>query len=146
MSTTKTLKPYSVHLKTKQKIPKHYVCLLLPIKEHSPDRVTSELNIWNEVINLSEVEEGAVRLARSTQKEMYQKHKGWNTPLRSSSPTFDWTPPCKWDHSTECYVQLFLEYLQGEWLHPFPGQLIPRTDHLFNEEILPDTWTFCHTA
>ena len=33
---------------------------------------------------------------------------------------------------------MFLEHLQGQWLHHLPGQPIPMPDHSFREEIFPN--------
>lgn len=38
-----------------------------------------------------------------------QNRLGWERPLRSSSPTSDWSPSCQLDHGTECHIQAFLE-------------------------------------
>jgi len=33
---------------------------------------------------------------------------------------------------------MFFEHLQGQGLHPFPGQPVPMPDHSFSKEIFPN--------
>lgn len=38
---------------------------------------------------------------------------GWKRPLKTSSPTYDQTPPHQLDHGTKCHIQSSLKHLQG---------------------------------
>lgn len=62
----------------------------------------------------------------------------WKRLLRSSSPTFEQTPPCQPDHGTEGHLQSSLKYFQGQWPQHLPGQRTPMSNHPFSEEILHD--------
>jgi len=42
------------------------------------------------------------------------------------------------NHVPQYNIWMFLEYLQGWWLHHLPGQLIPVPDHLYGEESFPN--------
>ena len=63
---------------------------------------------------------------------------GWKRPLRSLSPTINWTPPCLLNHSLKRHIHMFFEHLQGWGLLPLPGQPIPMSDHSFSKEIFPN--------
>lgn len=68
----------------------------------------------------------------------------------SQSHRIRWGGKALWDHwvqsvtkhqcqlhpGTECHGRSFLKHPQGRWLHQFPGQCIPMSDHPFCEEIL----------
>lgn len=41
----------------------------------------------------------------------WQKQLGWKRSLGSSSPTYDWAPPCQLDHGTKHYTKSLLKYL-----------------------------------
>jgi len=41
--------------------------------------------------------------------------KSWKTPLRSSSPTIDRSPPFPLNDVTQCYIYPFPEHLQERW-------------------------------
>lgn len=42
-----------------------------------------------------------------------QNHSDWKTPPRSSSPTYERTPPCEPDQGIECHVLSCLKHLHG---------------------------------
>ena len=61
---------------------------------------------------------------------------GWKRPLRSSSPTINLalpSPPL--NHVPKRHVCTCFKYLQGWWLHHFPGQPMPVLYSPFCEEI-----------
>lgn len=39
-------------------------------------------------------------------RTMVQNPRGWKTPLGSSHPTYDWSPPCHPNQSTGCHIQV----------------------------------------
>ena len=68
-----------------------------------------------------------------------QKCHDWKRPhdfTQSNCPTYQQYFPL---HRVPQYnIWMFLEHLQGWWLHHLPGQPIPVMDHSFGEEILPN--------
>jgi len=48
------------------------------------------------------------------------------------------SPPCLLNHILKCHIYMFLEPLQGRWLHHCPGQPVPTPDHSFSKEIFPN--------
>jgi len=43
---------------------------------------------------------------------------------------------CQLNYSYKYYVYVFLEHLQAQWLHHFPGQPVPVLDHFFGDVFL----------
>lgn len=66
-----------------------------------------------------------------------QTHLGWETPLRSLSPTNTTSPVLS--RVPKCHIHIFPMYLQGCQLHHPPGQPLPVPAHPLYEGILPDT-------
>ena len=55
------------------------------------------------------------------------------TKITKSIPSH---PPIPTDHIPQCHISIFLEHLQGQWLHHLPGQLCQRITTL--SEIFPN--------
>jgi len=56
-------------------------------------------------------------------------------PLRSSSPTIIPSPPCPLNHIPQCFIYMFLECLQGQWLHCLLGSLLQYLTTLSEKKI-----------
>jgi len=60
----------------------------------------------------------------------------WKRRLRSSTPTFNPTPPCLLNQIPKCRIYTSFEHLQGWGLHHFPGKPVSMSDHSFSKEII----------
>ena len=47
-------------------------------------------------------------------------------------------PSLPLNHVLKCHIYTVSKYLQGWWLHHFPGQPVPMLDHPLSEEIFPN--------
>jgi len=48
------------------------------------------------------------------------------------------------NHVHQCHICMFLEHLQGQWLHHLPEQSVPLPHHSFWEEIFPNIQPWCN--
>jgi len=89
--------------------------------------------------------------SRTVDTQLLCKARGWKSkcfPVTHLSQNHRVIKAIKdqWDHLVQlwtrpimpmCHISMFLEHLQGRWLHHLPGQPAPMPHHYFQEEIFP---------